>query len=178
MFFKDFYRFVFLITIVFVCAGNGFPRSAHTFHTSLTRIDYNAKEKLVEISIQLFMHDLIPALERRAKHKIDLEKSADADRILFDFVNENFALNDKSDQPKKLVFVGKELQVDTIYVYVETSSDEAPENYNLKDAFFFDSFPEQTNLVVARINDKKADLLFKSGDKFKRIEASKGEDKN
>jgi len=173
MFITQIHRLTFSLAFIVVLAANAFPLGLHTFHTSLARIDYNAREKLVEISIQLFMHDLIPALERRAKRKIDLEKTPDADRILFDFVNENFVLNDKADQTKKLVFVGKEVQVDTVYVYVETPADESFENYNLKNTFFFDSFPEQVNLVVARFDDKKADLLFKSGDKFKKIEAAK-----
>lgn len=178
MFYKNFCAAVFSFALVLILAASGSSFAAHTYHTSLTRIDYNAKEKLVEISIQLFAHDLIPALERRAKRKVDLEKIADADKILFDYVNENFVLTGKNDELKKLVFVGKEVSVNTVYVYVETASDEIPENFNLKNTLFFESFAEQTNIVVARFGDRKADLLFKPGDKFKRIEAAKTVEKN
>lgn len=169
---------VFSLALVFVWAEIAFPLNAHTYHTSLTRIDYNAKEKLVQISIQLFAHDLLPALERRAKRKIDLEKTPDADLILFQYINENFVLTDKNETAKKLVFVGKEVQVNTVYVYLETASDDGLENYTLKNTLFFETFPEQTNIVVARFGDKKADLLFKAGDKFKRIEAAKPAEKD
>jgi hypothetical protein len=138
----------------------------------LTRIDYNAKEKLVEISIQLFTHDLVPALERRAQKRIDLEKTPDIDKIILDFLNENFILNNKQGETKKLVWVGKEFKVDTIFVYVQTASVEDLEGFSLRNTLFFDSFPEQTNLVIARYNDKKANLLFKAGDKFKEIKSS------
>jgi len=120
----------------------------------------------------------LPALERRAKRKIDLEKTPDADLILFQYINENFVLTDKNGTTKKLVFVGKEVQVNTVYVYLETASDENLENYTLKNTLFFESFPEQTNLVIARFGDKKADLLFKAGDKFKKIEAAKPAENN
>jgi hypothetical protein len=50
---------------------------AHTFHTTLTRIDYNEKEKLAEISIQIFTHDLSPTLETVTKKRVDFEKTKD-----------------------------------------------------------------------------------------------------
>lgn len=165
---------VFSVALILIWAGNAFPRSfLHTFHTSLTRIDYREKEKLVEISVQLFSHDLVPALERRAKKQIDLEKTPDIDKILFDYFNDNFVLQDKTGKSKELTWVGKEVSVDTVYIYVEFSSDENLEGCKLRNTFFFESFPEQTNRVVARYAGKKADLLFKSGDGFKEIKSNK-----
>jgi len=51
MIYKNLYRVIFSLALVLIWAGNAFPLNAHTYHTSLTRIDYNAKEKLVQISI-------------------------------------------------------------------------------------------------------------------------------
>ncbi len=178
MILKNFYRLIFSLALVLFWLGNVFALNAHTYHTSLTRIDYNVKEKLVEISIHLFTHDLIPALERQSKKSIDLEKTTDIDKIMFEFVNRNFVLTDKNDKAKTLVFVGKEIQADTVFVYVQADSSEGLESFNLKNTFFFDAYPEQTNLVIARYAGKKADLLFKAGDKFKRIEAAKNSAKN
>jgi len=167
------FRPIFLFVLIAALAGNVFPLGLHTFHTSLTRIDYNTKEKLVEISINLFTHDLVPTLERRAGKRIDLEKTPDIDKVIFSFLNENFILKDKKGGTKKLVWVGKEVRVDAVYLYVETASTTDLEGFSLQNTFFFDSFPEQTNLVIARYSDKKANLLFKVGDKFKEIESSK-----
>lgn len=148
------------------------PGLPHTYHTSLTRINYNAKTKLVEISLQLYTHDLTPTLERRHKAPVDYEKSADIDRLIFAYLNEKFVLTDKNGAAQKLVWVGKEVKADTIYVYVETAMTDDLENFNLQNTLFFESFPEQTNLVVVRWNEKKADLLFKAGDKLKEIKPS------
>jgi len=141
----------------------------HVFHTSLTRIDYNAKQKILEISIQLFTHDLVPLLEKKSGRRIDLEKTPDIDKLIFSYLNENFVLKDDMGETKKIKWVGKELDVDTTRVYVEISTDKSPEGFNLQNTIFFESFPEQTNLVIARFDDKKADLLFKAGDKFQEI---------
>ncbi len=161
---------LFFIFLVFAFASSTI--AAHTYHTSLTRIDYNEKEKLAEISIQMFPHDLVPTLEKRAKKNIDLEKTSDIDIIILKYLNENFVLKDKEGGIKNLVWVGKEIQADTIFVYVEIPLENDFEGFNLQNTLFFESFPEQTNLVIARFNQKKADLLYKAGDKFKEIKAA------
>lgn len=147
-------------------------KASHTFHTSLTRMDYNAKEKLAEISIQLFVHDLVPLLENKAKKRIDLEKTTGVDKFIQTYLADNFILKDKNGAVKKLVWVGKEVKVDTVFVFVEIPLAEDFDGYSLQNTLFFESFPEQTNLVIARFSDKKADLLFKVGDKFKEIKVN------
>lgn len=159
--------FVFCLFIFYLT-----PLSArHTFHTSLTRMDYNAKEKLAEISIQLFTHDLVPALERFTKKNVDLEKTPDLDKIILRYLDANFVLKNKKGEAQKLVWIGKEQRVDTIYVYVQISLAEDFDGYSLQNSIFFESFPKQANLVVARYADKKADLLYKIGDREKQISA-------
>ena len=158
----------FLFLICFVASFHSFA-NAHRYHTSLTRMDYNAKEKLVEVSIQLFTHDLVPVLEKYAKKRIDLDKTPDVDKFIFDYLNQNFILKDKNGEAKKLVWVGKELKVDKAFVYIEIPVEESLEGFSLQNTVFFESFPEQTNLVIARFDEKKADLLFKVGDKSKVI---------
>jgi len=147
--------------------------AAHRFHTSLTRIDYNVEQKLFEISIKLFTHDLVPVLEKKSGKRIDLEKTPGVDKIIFDYLNENFVLTDKKGEIKILKWVGKESDVDSVQIYLETSSNENLENYKLKNTIFFESFSEQTNLVVCRYDGKKADLMFKVGDKAKEIVENK-----
>jgi hypothetical protein len=142
---------------------------AHRYHTSLTRMDYNEKEKLVEITLQLFTHDLVPVLEKQTGKQIDLEKTADIDRIILEYLGRNFVLKNKKGEAQKLNWVGKELEVDTAYVYVEIPAQDGLEGAALQNTIFFESFNEQTNLVAARFDGKKADLLFVAGDKFKEI---------
>lgn len=145
---------------------------AHNFHTSLTRIDYNEKEKIYEITIQLFTHDLAPLLEKKTGKRVDLDKS-DVDRFILDYLNKTFVLIDKKGEKRKLEWVGKEINTDTAWIYLETPAAEGLENYKLQNTIFFESFPEQTNLVICRYEGKKADLMFKAGDKVKEITSAK-----
>lgn len=160
-----------LILILVLCCQAAFamPLGRHTFHTSLTRMDYNAKEKNIEISIQLFSHDLVSVLEKQNKTNIDLENTKDVDNLILKYLETNFVLKNKSGDVKKLNWVGKEVTVDTVYVYVETASDVDLSGFTMQNTIFFESFPQQTNLVLAKYGEKKADLFFKPGDKFKEI---------
>lgn len=160
---------VFTAIFVLSLTANALPSNLHTYHTSLTRIDYNEKEKLAEISIQMFHHDLVPVLEKRTKKRLDLEKTPDVDSIILKYLDENFVLKDKRGEIKKLVWVGKEMKADTIFVYVEIPLEKDFGGFDLQNTLFFESFPEQTNFVIARSNQKKADLLYKVGNKFKEI---------
>ncbi len=164
-----------ILTLIFIFAwtANVSAAELHRFHTSLTRIDYNSEQKLFEISIQLFTHDLVPLLERKSGKRIELDKSPEVDRIILDYLNENFVLTDKKGETKNLKWVGKESDVDSIWIYLETASTENLENYTMKNTIFFESFPEQTNLVICRYDGKKADLMFKVGDKTKEVRNEK-----
>lgn len=155
------------VFIIFCQAVFALPLGKHTFHTSLTRIDYNAKDKNIEISLQLFSHDLITVLEKQNKTNIDLENTKDIDNLILKYLETNFVIKDKSGEAKKLNWVGKEVSVDTVYVYLETASDVDLTGFTMQNTIFFESFPQQTNWVLAKYGEKKADLFFKPGDKYK-----------
>jgi hypothetical protein len=165
-----------LVLTLFTFHFSLFTAEAHRYHTSLTRIDYNEKEKILEVSIQVFTHDLVPTLEQKARKRIDLEKSPDADRLIQDYLAENFVLKNKNGDAGKLNWVGKQLEVDSVWLYFEIPWNETLEGANLQNSLFFEMFAEQTNLVVARFAGKKADLVFKPGDKFKEIKENKPKD--
>ena len=143
------------------------PAEAHTYHTSLTRMDYNAKDKNIEISIQLFIHDVTPMLERRLKKRVDIEKTAEVDTEIFKYLGETFVFQNKKGDAQRLRWVGREFENDVVHVYVEIPFVESLEGTKLQNTIFFESYPEQTNLVIARFGEKKIDLLYKTGDKFK-----------
>ncbi|MEO6588917.1 MAG: DUF6702 family protein [Pyrinomonadaceae bacterium] len=140
---------------------------AHNYHTSLTRIDFNKKEKILEIEINLFNHDLEKVLEKRNNKRIDLEKSKEIDKLLFDYVNEEFVVTDNVGGTKMPVWVGKEINTDMTTVYIEIDKIENLDGLKLQNKFFFESFSEQVNLVTIHTDDKRIDLAFKTGDNFK-----------
>lgn len=167
---SKFTKILAVLVLILICqTAYSAAHSRHKFHTSLTRMDYNAEEKIIEVTIQLFPHDLVPTLEKRAGKRIDLERTPDVDQLILEYLSQNFILKDKNGDAKKLVWVGKELEVDTAYIYLQIPLADGLEGASLQNTLFFESYPEQTNLVLSRFEKKKSDLLFTSGDKFKKI---------
>ncbi len=163
---KAFLTFIILITVCqMIFAFNG----KHKYHTSFTRIDYNTEEKLLEVSIKVFTHDLIPTLEKRLGKRIDLETTKDVDLILQQYLAEKFVLKTKSGETKSFKWIGKELEPEVILFYLEFPFEDDLEGAEIKNTMFFESFAKQVNLISIHFGDKQSDLVFKVGDKFKTI---------
>lgn len=145
------------------------PIFAHTYHTSLTRMDYNAEKSLLEITIRVFNHDLRPVLEKVGKRSIDLGSSPGVDDLIRGYFKQNFEIKDKNGLPLEMNWVGKELENDRAFLYFEIPTKEIPEGYSVKNSIFFESFKKQTNLIVLRAEKKKCDLVFVVGDSYKQL---------
>ena len=166
---KRFSGAVFFGLIVFVATSAVYPGDLHNYHTSLTRMDYNEKENLFEVTIRLFSHDLDPLLAKLSAKQSGPDKTADPDKVLFDYIRENFILTGKDASVHPLVWVGKETKVDVVYVYMEIPYNGGQNDLSLQNILFFESFPEQTNYVVAHFSGAKADLVYKVGDKAREL---------
>lgn len=159
-------NFISIILFLFILIPSVY---AHKFHTSLTVMNYNSDEKTVEITVQLFTDDLVRVLETKHGKRIDLEKT-ETDKLILDYLSENLILNDSNGNILKQIWIGKEIEVDKLFVYVEIPFEGSLEGNQMKNTIFFETFEEQTNLVICKFIQKKADLLFKVGDKFKAIQ--------
>ncbi len=145
-------------------------KNAHRFHSSLTRIDYDADEKNIKIAVQLITHDVLEVFEKIAGKSVELENSKEIDGLIQKYLAENFVLQDKNGKTLNIKWVGKETDFDRIFVYLEIPSDESIEGFRLKNTIFFETYPEQSNIVIAKFNGDKSDLLFVNKDGFKVIE--------
>lgn len=147
--------------------------AAHRYHTSLTKIEYNPRSESAEITIDLFTHDLEKVLGRIAGKKIDIDKSDEADRVLQNYLRAHFEIKDKNGATLEPAWVGTESKADMTTVYMELAGARDFEGFTVKNTIFFETFREQTNLVTLKFGERKIDLLFKAGDKFKEVKAKK-----
>lgn len=143
--------------------------SAHNYHTSLTRIDFNKEAKSLEIEINVFNHDLEKVLEKKNKKRVDFDKSDEMDKLIFEYLNETFLIKNVSGDLLKSVWIGKEIKTDMTTAFIEIDNVESVENLQIQNKIFFESFSEQTNLVAFHLDEKKSDLKFLRGDDFKNL---------
>jgi DNA-binding sugar fermentation-stimulating protein len=131
------------------------------------QIEYNQKEQLAEISINVFSDDLERALTRRSGKSVRLDKSPDAARLVLAYLNESVNLKNTDGQIQGLTWVGMEPKADAVWLYVETKMPSGFVGMEVRNRLFFDLFDDQVNRVHIKYEDMKYDLVFKPGDEFK-----------
>jgi hypothetical protein len=169
------YRLTFIIALLllFACAAAAAAAApharaaAHTFHTSLMSMEYNSQEQLVEISLQVFSHDLENILTRRNGRKVRIDKTPDATTLILAYLQDTVNLKNGAGETKSLSWVGMETKADRVWLYFETKMPEGLSGAQLRNRIFFDLLDNQINLVHLKDANKKTDLVFKPGDNFK-----------
>ncbi|WP_337042618.1 DUF6702 family protein [Emticicia sp. 17c] len=138
------------------------PTAAHAFHTSLTEIQYNAKEKSLEVTIRLFTDDLENALTKLNNgQKVMIGgKNDNSDAVLNKYVQQHFAIITPQKQKKTLQYLGKELEGDATWIYVEIPEAQALKDHVLYNDFMQELFDDQTNLVNFFYGSNKKTFLF------------------
>lgn len=142
--------------------------SAHKYHTSVTRLEYNAEERSAEITIQTFTDDLRDILAKRAGRTVRLDGSRETDRLVFDYLRSAFELKSVATN-SELQWVGMEIKGETVWLYLMAKMPEGLSKASLRNALLFDLFDDQVNIVNILHGGKKSSLVFKRGDGVREI---------
>lgn len=146
--------------------------SFHAFHTSLTEIQYNAKEKSLEISIRMFTDDLEVALTKANNgQKVMIGgKNDNSEAILSKYLQQHFAIITPQKQKKAIVIIGKELEGDATWVYVEIPNSQDLKGHILYNNVMQEVFDDQSNLVNFFYLGNKKTYLFNAKTKSVEID--------
>ena len=148
---------------------SGVSASAHEFHTSLMTVDHNRSEKTLEVTLRVFAHDLEPAIRAHLKRHVDIGASG-SDQKVFAYIRERISFKTAKGKALEARWVGKEAEAQVIYYYFELPYSGDVSQLMVSNSLFFERFEEQVNYVTLRSETKKWDLVFKVGDKLKKVE--------
>jgi hypothetical protein len=98
-------------------------KSFHPFYISVTEINHNAKDKILEISCKMFAEDLESQLEKNYKTTLDISSEKDKasfDKFIPDYISQHFSLA-VDGKPVKLVYVGFEKEKESAYCNFQVS---------------------------------------------------------
>lgn len=152
---------------------SGVYPAMHEFHVSKCQIEFNLKEKALEISMHLFIDDLEEALRNEGAGKlfIGTEKESDqAENYLLQYLNDHFQLK-VNDQLVEYDFVGKETSEDlqAIWCYLEITNIEAVKSIVVENSLLMEVFADQKNIIHILMPNKKQGYFMlekgKSSDK-------------
>ena len=139
--------------------------SLHPLHISVTEINYDEKEKSLEIMSRIFMDDLEMTMRDRY-HSDNLDILAPKEKTLDEMMREYFTENlrislDKKNQ--KINYLGHENDGDTFVFYIEVVSVKKWKEISVSNTAMIQKFQDQSNLVHVTVReDVKSMRLTKS----------------
>lgn len=135
----------------------GTPSAVHPYFISVTQIEYNNKQRTVEISCKLFADDLELALKKIYNKPVDLSASAeknDNKSVINEYILKrlNVELDGIEIMPK---YLGFEKEGEAIYIYFEASGIDSFKKLNLRNSILQDYTNDQINIVHVLVNGKR-----------------------
>ncbi|HRI21867.1 MAG TPA: hypothetical protein PLA68_12980 [Panacibacter sp.] len=135
----------------------------HPFFVSMTDVNYNAKDKELEISVRIFADDLENTIRKYHPNiKIDILHPTDQkqmDGFVNDYIQKHlqFQLDGK---PVQIGFVGYEQQSESIWIYFEVKDVTAVTKLHITNSLLHDYNTSQINMMHVQAGGKeKSDKL-------------------
>tara|TARA_B100001758_G_scaffold208628_1_gene190368 strand:+ start:3617 stop:4123 length:507 start_codon:yes stop_codon:yes gene_type:complete len=149
----------------------------HDFHVTHTTLHYNNNLKAIEITIKVAIEDLERTLENEYSKKLRLgtkqEEKKVSQEIIKDYFNNNltFLTNKKEYQYH---WIGKEISdnLHDIYLYFEIPNyfqNDQQKYLTIENTLFLETYIEQTNIVLIKIEDKNYNLTFTKDNDIQKI---------
>ena len=133
----------------------------HAFHTSITEMRYNPKEKAFEISLRVFTDDLEKTLSANNQNKkFVIENTDKNDSFIEQYVRKHFVVTTPRNQKLTYQYIGKEKEGDATWIYLEMPVNESVKGSKIQNSVLMDSFDDQTNIVNIFLKSEKKSYLF------------------
>ncbi len=141
-------------------------RSRHEFHASVTKMEYNAKEQVFEISMRIFTDDFEKALSLASNSKVNLSEASGRatdknDPLIEQYIQAHFRFLTPQKQPKPVKYVGHEVEADANWLYLEMPFAEPFRGGTLKQDVLMDAFDDQVNMVNVKYQSQKKTFVFR-----------------
>jgi hypothetical protein len=144
-----------LILISIFLLLSAFRYDVHPLHVSVTEINYDEKDKALEIMSRIFIDDLETTF-RKAFNSPELDilhpKDKNVDDMLKTYIGRTFGVTlDGKRQP--LNYLGYERDGDAFVVYVEVVKVKKWKTIEVRNSFLTEQFDDQSNLVHVTVKE-------------------------
>jgi hypothetical protein len=136
-----------LVTLLFFFLF-GVAEIKHPLHVSNTEINYNQKDKTLEISCKVFTDDFESVLSKNFKQKIDLtnpKMKESMDILVKKYISTH--LNVKADNKNcSLNYIGFEIDHEATNIYFEVEKVNSPKSLEVNCSILYDLFDDQMSI--------------------------------
>jgi hypothetical protein len=142
------------LTAAFLCLFGG---HTHPLYISVTEINHNAKDRILEVSCKVFTNDLETVLEKMSGGRVDLSAAATkaaSDKLIDTYVEKHLRLK-VDGKPVLLHFVGSEQENDGTWSYFQVNDVPAVKRVDVVDELLYDSFNQQINILHVTVGGQR-----------------------
>ncbi len=136
--------------------------TVHKFYVSATNIEYNEKQRSLQIISHVFTDDLEDLLQTRYSESLTLIKGNEhpaADEFIQKYFGDKFRITVNGGQ-RAVNYIGKEYDKDQLLVYLEVEDVEPIKSIGVENSILTDLFPEQKNVIKVEYGGKIKSLLL------------------
>jgi hypothetical protein len=134
-----------------------FARAAHPLYITVTEINHNAKEKILEVSCKVFTNDLETVLEKVSGARVDLSTPKDkpaSDKLISAYVEKHLRLK-VDGKPVQLHFIGSENEADGTWSYFQVNDVPSVKKIDAGDDLLYDGFNQQINIMHVTVGGQR-----------------------
>ena len=130
---------------------------AHPFFVSMTDINYNSKDKELEISVRIFTDDFENKLRKYHNSKIDILHPADQEQMnafVYEYIQKHLQLK-VNDKAVEMNFVGYEQQSESIWTYLEVKNVDKVNKVIITNSLLHDYNTSEINMMHVKVGEKE-----------------------
>jgi hypothetical protein len=139
-------------------------RPKHEYHVSVTRMRYEATQKILEISVRTFTDDLEKGLAQANGNRHFVLRNDDQNDVYIEqYLRKHFAVAGPDRQIRTFHYIGKEQEADATWMYLEVPFSGNPQGWVMRHDLLMETFDDQVNMVNVKWGDDRKTYLFKKG---------------
>lgn len=150
------YVMKFLLSFIAVFLFTAMSFAPHPMHVSVTEIEFDEKDKALEIMMRVFIDDLELSIKNKLNQpELDLmepKNGKTVDQMVSEYLKPNFkiALDGK---PVQAVYLGHEREDDALIVYIEVSKIKKFKTIQVQNTIITETHDDQNNLVNVTVRE-------------------------
>jgi hypothetical protein len=130
----------------------------HPFFVSMTEMDYNAKDKELEVSVRIFTDDFENAIRKyHPDVKVDILHPANQQQMnqfVNDYIQKHLLVKING-TPVQIAFVGYEQQSESIWSYFEIKNITGVKKLDITNNILHDYNTNQINMMHVKVGDNE-----------------------
>lgn len=141
---------------------------AHPFYVSVTEINHNTKQQILEVSCKTFLDDMEKILAKEYKMPVDLTKPKDpkkAQQMVGDYVKKHLQLK-VDGKPVSLELVGFEPEGASLWTYLQVNGVAGVHKVEITDNILYEMYDAQISIMHVQVGGVKKSTRINNPDSY------------